>query len=256
MIIQFVHDTNIRNMGDVQSCPLNHFKFNCNTIELDLIADSGKIDLNHPIIIGGGGLLQDGLSRKTLCRIMESHKSKIIIWGVGLNTNNKKNNDNIPDVFKKADLVGIRDIGFEYDNIPCVSCVNKLFDIEYEIQNEIVCFQGNKLPIEGVPIMNCVNDSSINEIIRFLGTAKTIITSSYHGAYWGSLLNREVIVIPNAHSSKFYHFPMPLIIADENNWRDYIGKPNTYHVLNKFRSINISFAKKVSELLGIEITQK
>lgn len=256
MTLQFIHDTHKRNMGDVQSCPLNHFKFNCDTIEIDLISETKKINPNHPIIIGGGGLLQEGKSRDILCNIINSHKSKIIIWGVGLNTNGKKNNDNIPDIFQKADLVGIRDAGFDYENIPCVSCMHPAFDIEYEIENEIVCFQGNKLTIEGMPIMNCVNDSSMNEIIRFLGTAKTVVTSSYHGAYWGALLKREVIVIPNAHSSKFYHFPVPVVIADQNNWMDYVGKINMCNMLNQFRSINISFAKKVSDILGVDVVLK
>lgn len=256
MIIQFVHDTYEKNMGDIQSCPLNHFEFNADTVEINLMNETSKVSKYDPVIIGGGGLLQDGELRYNLCKIIKSHKSKVIIWGVGLNSNYKEDKDIVPDIFKKADVVGIRDFGFEFNCVPCVSCMHDSFKKEYEIKNDIVCFEGNKLDLP-FPTMPCVSENSMDMIIEFLGTARTIITSSYHGMYWGTLLKREVIVIPNEKSSKFYHFPRVLPITDLTNWESFVGKGNIYpdfydECVNK----NILFKENVEKILGIEISEK
>ena len=42
----------------------------------------------------------------------------------------------------------------------------------------------------------------IDEIIRFIAESEIILTSSYHGAYWGFLLNKKVVINGN-WSTKF-----------------------------------------------------
>lgn len=255
MIIQSVHYIDKNNTGDMMSCPLEHFKINAEIRKLH-IYDIDKLNIDLPVIIGGGGLLQQGNSSKNIEKIINNNKAPVIIWGIGFNTNYKKKDDYVPDFINNASLCGIRDYGLDgIKYVPCASCMHGSFMNEYEIKNEVVCFEGNKLGLS-IPTMGCGSGANMNEIIKFLGSAKTIITSSYHGMYWGALLKKEVIVIPNADSSKFFYFPVKLPHATINNWRSFLGTGNKYNILNEFRSINIDFAKNVSDLLNIEFNEK
>lgn len=257
-MIQSVHNLNPKNTGDIQSCPFEHFQVEGHEIlKHDIYDDPDKLNPDVPVIIGGGGLLQAGLSRDNINTIISRHKSKVIIWGLGVNTNHAANNDSIPEEIKKASLVGVRDYGFDgVDYLPCVSCMNPVFDNKYDIKNEVVCFEGNKLNLN-LPTMGCDTQQSMESIIEFLGSANTIVTSSYHGMYWGLLLGKRVIVIPNENSSKFYYFPMNLNMATINNWQSFIVNGIIYPAfLRQARMGNFSFANKVSKLLNVEIKIK
>lgn len=252
MMLQSVHYINEKNTGDMQSCPFQHFHVGLQVKKFHIM-DIQNVDPEFPVIIGGGGLLQHGQSINNIETIIKRHQAPVIIWGAGVNTNEKKINDFIPDFIHKASMVGIRDYGFlKFEYLPCVSCMHPAFDKQYAIKNDIVCFEGSKLDLP-YPTMGCQQGASMDNIIEFLGSAKTIVTSSYHGMYWGILLAREVIVIPNAHSSKFYHFPFNVPMATIDNWKFFIGKGETHKdVLEKCRNFNKVYANRVSKLLNID----
>ena len=42
----------------------------------------------------------------------------------------------------------------------------------------------------------------MEKVLDFLGSGETVLTSSYHGVYWATLLGRKVLAFP--FSSKFY----------------------------------------------------
>lgn len=257
MILQSVHYINEKNTGDMQSCPFEHFSVDAEVKKFHIM-DIDGLDPEFPVIIGGGGLLQHGPSIDNIEKIINRHRSPVVIWGAGVNTNGKGAHDDIPDFIKEACLVGIRDHAFaEFECVPCVSCMHPGFIKKYELKNDIVCFEGNKLDLP-YPTMGCQDGATMEEILEFLGSAKTIVTSSYHGMYWGVLLKREVIVIPNAESSKFYNLPFDVAITDKDNFRSFIGHKQT-NVDDAFgicRVINILFARKVSQLLNIEFKYK
>lgn len=256
MTLQSVHFVNRENRGDMLSCPFAHF-----TDEVDVkrfhLYDISGLNVKLPVIIGGGGLLQQGQSVEIIKMILANHEAPVILWGVGVNTNHTKNQDKIDKEIKQASLIGIRDVGFDdFNHVPCVSCLHPSFMKSYEIKHDVVCFEGNKLDLP-IPTMGCGEGKTMQEIMEFLGSAKTIVTSSYHGMYWGTLLARKVIVIPNADSSKFYHFPKKLPMADVNTWEQCIGQAKVYpDFLFECVMKNLNFKSKVEDLLNIDLITK
>lgn len=87
---------------------------------------------------------------------------------------------------------------------------------------------------------------SVEETIRFLGTAETVVTSSYHGAYWATLLGKKVIGIPT--SSKFYGMRHAIPICAVDDWRRYAKLAHSYpEALDDCRTASKAFADKVSD---------
>lgn len=255
-MLQSVHYINEKNTGDMQSCPFEHFSVNVEVKKFHIM-DIDDVDPQFPIIIGGGGLLQHGPSINNIEKIMKRHRSPVVIWGAGVNTNGKGAHDHIPGFIKEASLVGIRDYGFDgLGYVPCVSCLHPGFNKKYEVKNDIVCFEGNKLNLP-YPTMGCQEGATLEKILEFMGSANTIVTSSYHGMYWGVLLEKEVVVIPNAESSKFYNFPFDVARTDKNNFKSFIGHKKTIDdALSNCREINILYAMRVSKLINIELKYK
>jgi hypothetical protein len=57
-----------------------------------------------------------------------------------------------------------------------------------------------------------------------LGSANIILTNSYHGAYWGTLLKKRVIVV-GAWGAKFYAMKHPVYLLDKNeSWKDGVAQ--------------------------------
>ena len=256
MILQSVHYINENNTGDMQSCPFEHFSVD-GEVKKFHIMDIESVNPEFPVIIGGGGLLQQGPSIDNIEKIIKRHRAPVVIWGAGMNTNGKMHDDHIPDYIKEACLAGIRDYAFPgVQWVPCVSCMHPLFDKKYEVKHDVVCFEGNKLDLP-YPTIGCQDGVSMEQILEFLGSAKTIITSSYHGMYWGTLLKREVIVIPNEASSKFYHFPFYVPITSKNYFTSFIGHGVVHNnAVERCRLINNIHARDVSKLLNIELKYK
>jgi hypothetical protein len=50
------------------------------------------------------------------------------------------------------------------------------------------------------------SEKSVPEVLRHLCSGASVVTSSYHGALWGMLLGRKVVVV-NAHSRQVPHVP-------------------------------------------------
>lgn len=272
------------NIGDLLSSPIQYFEFpgySCQVKDI-LEVNSENIEDSH-IIIGGGGLL----FQRFLPHIQDISKyktKKLIFWGVGQQAYGK---DAIkPEVFDYAsfftnsDLIGIRDDAMKHTWVPCPSCMHPAFDKERKPQHDIVVFSHKKFQIDfpHLPRMtNLTND--FDTVLDFLGSGKIILTSSFHGAYWGTLLGRKVIAFP--FSSKFYtlrHQPTlyPLkkwsriqwklsilgrtlisrehagdkLTCDMENWQDYLEEAPIYpDSLEICRERNIWFYQQVMEFL-------
>ncbi len=138
---------------------------------------------------------------------------------------------------EKFDLVGIRDFSISgYDWLPCASCMHKSFYKKREIKHEFVVFSHKKflLNIENFPRMtNECND--IEKVLDFLGSGDTVLTSSYHGVYWATLLGRKVLAFP--FSSKFYTLKYKPSMYPVEMWfkknKSFIDKLN-FRYKNKF----------------------
>lgn len=273
-----IHRRDENNVGDMASQPLQYFLSPDEYAVVDITKlDSAELPADVPVIIGGGGLinneffgsnlqlllmspdysqlmslwkkrwqLQDDKYHshhqkftkefKTLVKnyidIVKTDRSPRIIWGAGSNqqTDRKVKTLSYPDWMAEFDLVGVRDWKQNLPWVPCASCMHPAFDRSYEIKNEVIWFEHKKQLIKDFgddPIPRFVNSgNNMDQTIEILGSAETILTNSYHGAYWGALLGRKVIVV-NTWSTKFLGFRHPpAFMADGANWRD--QSVNTY----------------------------
>lgn len=170
------------------------------------------------------------------------------IWGAGHNGSPEMEFIKIrwPKAFAKFRLIGLRDFNpaSKYHWVPCASCMHPAFDKEYEIKNDIIWFEHKKQLIKDFgkdPIPRFINSGdNIEQTIELLGSANTILTNSYHGAYWGTLLKKKVIVVGGAWSSKFKFLKhSPVILGKKDNWRDAIDTTPIYdNALEECRKAN------------------
>lgn len=154
-----------------------------------------------------------------------------IIWGAGHNGEYQKKLKGFleyPNWLRNFDLVGVRDYKQQYDWIPCASCMHPALRQSYKIKNDVIWFEHKKQLIKSTefgsdPIPRFINSgSNIDQTIELLGSANIIITNSYHGAYWGTLLKKRVIVV-EAWSSKFNAMKhSPYFLGKGDYWRDVI----------------------------------
>jgi hypothetical protein len=184
----------------------------------------------------------------TSIKSLKTGKNKRFVWGAGHNakTNKFKENKQLlyPDFLREYDLVGIRDWGQGYNWVPCASCMHPAFDEEYEITNDVIWFEHKKQLIKDFgtdPIPRLVNSgNNIAQTIALLGSAKTIVTNSYHGAYWGTLLGRKVVLV-EPWSTKFRYFKhMPRIVSEGEDWSEY-NIPTYPNALEECRTATLEY---------------
>jgi hypothetical protein len=321
-VIINAHVIDSRNIGDLASSPTKYFDFKHRVETLDIRSIDPKFSepksgfggsitleeiknnankVKYHLIVGGGGLLfrQFMGSFEAMEQLKSVFNGKWIAWGVGqqIYSSPKSAELNLIDsllsdrdkfdyhsYLKNFEAIGIRDTGFQYDWVPCASCMHPTFDQPRDIKHDFVVFSHRKfqIKIDGFPRMTH-DTQSLEEVINFLGSGETIITSSYHGAYWGTLLGRKVIAFP--FSTKFLTLKHPPTIypvsqwkysrfkfrpfkktflnkinlefnfgnkytCKTDNWRELLSDCQTYpHILEEYRKANLTFYQQVKQLL-------
>jgi hypothetical protein len=202
---------NSKNIGDVMCSPLDYFDFPCEVKKV-AVDDYNPRELKGKFIIyGGGGLIHlpspdynNGVMQylEELCDL----SPWLVSWGVGHNIHGLQQFAYPESFVKKFRLHGVRDVGTGLSWVPCASCMSKLFGRKRVAKTDAV-FVGHG-DFMDLPVMNHV-DAEPDKLIAFIGSAKTIHTNSYHGAYWGMLLNKKV-VLHDQKSSKFFAMPKPV----------------------------------------------
>ena len=178
-------------------------------------------------------------------------KAPRFVWGAGYNGSEDIEFDNIrwPKVFSKYKRVGIRDYNknSRFPWTPCASCMHPAFDKTYTIKNDVIWFEHKKQLIKDFgtdPIPRFVNSgNNIEQTIELLGSANTILTNSYHGAYWGTLLKKRVIIVGGVWSNKFKFFKhQPVILGKKEDWKEYRETAPVYeNALEECRAATNSF---------------
>lgn len=247
MILE-LHNKTKKNIGDRYCNPSRYFNFG--NVESKRLNDRHDVK-DKTLIIGGGGLIHKHFSG-AIQTLLDKGPSKSVLWGVGHNSNSIPNEYNFyPAWTDRFDLIGIRDwINGHYDKyLPCVTCMHPAFNKHYKITKEVVFYTrlGKNKPKDTNPlVMN--NQGDLDEIIAFLGSAKTVVTDSYHGAYWAQLLGKDVRVI-GPWSVKFLHMKyVPTFIETMLAWKD--SKPSyaDNNFLEECKYLNTSFYQKVLSL--------
>ena len=244
--IHVVDDTNV---GDLFSSPLKYFEFpRSRTTNIDIrhldqklekigqqLQDGSLGDYDRLcFIVGGGGLLFPRFVKKFVAlqqfktQYQDQIPIQLITWGVGqqiYRTDPDRQcyyqNFDYSEYLQGFDLIGIRDFDHpnpDYHWVPCVSCMSNQFDKPRSIEHEFVVFSHKKFQIKlgNFPYMTN-NTHDFSQVLDFLGSGDTILTSSYHGVYWGTLLGRKVLAFP--FSSKFYTLKHPAVNFAIDRWR-------------------------------------
>ena len=278
-----VHRTDLNNVGDMSSNPLQYFlkPDEYKTVDITNISRL-NFDESIPVIAGGGGLLSNLFMDNALMALTASNdenemlalansfwksshtsnkqvrdeffqklnvlvkeygnklsneRSPRIIWGAGHNGDYQKKMKGTleyPNWLRKFDEIGVRDWAQEYNWVPCASCMHPALRKKYEIKNDVIWFEHKKQLIKstefgGDPIPRFINSGdNTDQTIELLGSANIIITNSYHGAYWGALLGKRVIVV-EAWSSKFNAMKhSPYFLQKGEHWRDVVDNTLEY----------------------------
>ena len=255
--ILFLHWKNTKNIGDLSCCPADYFdkfkQIQTNSIVRDF-REINSVPRNINLIIYGGGLLPEF---PYLHFYREAFpKAKLVAWGLGITGRNLKKVDPLVHLSRKDkfDLYSSRDYEATDNYVPCVSCMSPLFDISNkEVKHETLCYGHSDMkPLEleskkyGVPYKDNTNVSSLSEALDFISSGNHIITSTFHGAYWATLLNKKVTMIP--FGSKFFNLKyLPSISYD---FKSALATGRSFDgCLEEARYLNTKFFKKVTNLL-------
>ena len=257
-------------MGDQRSAPLNYFDISERQRTMEItgwkredekmrLKWMEQFSLAAGIIYGGGGLMEFEKYESSL-RFVADNKKKTVIWGAGHNTANASWAQLKPRFkmdYSGFGLIGCRDFGYEdksFEWVPCASCMHTAFDKEYSVDKEIAFFGNSGMKGFEKFIPEGISESAImfnikqpiEDVISFLASAETIVSSSYHGVYWASLLGKKVVGVPT--SSKFYGLKHPIPICAASDWQRYRKLATAYpEALFECRQANIKFSEKVSD---------
>jgi hypothetical protein len=251
-MLTFVHVSHTDNTGDLMSSPRHWFVWPSETRAVDFRTVRGP--LPGPVIAGGGALtfwiLRGGL--------YDSPGPKIA-WGVGTTLHGET--EPLPDPPEGEgyfDLVGVREWSAAREAAgrwaPCASCMSALFDDPPAPTRPTVRFLNadpnirRKYPLGFDHLPTMYNTEPMAEIVAFLASAETVVTDSYHGVYWATLLGRGVVCQP--YSSKFHGFRHPpAMIAPGAEALPRVGI-NYPHALAECRAATWAFYHRVQDVLA------
>jgi exopolysaccharide biosynthesis predicted pyruvyltransferase EpsI len=266
-----IHRINEKNVGDFYCAPHLYF---------DQLKDK-KIDISgfrsiktnvteawinkiseNSLIIGGGGLLNihHFQLQMDLFQQLAQKGKKTVIWGAGHNEINLQNYNQEKKYWidtTKFGIVGTRDYSFPGEWVPCVSCLNPIFDSVDKTEEHEIGLLFNSKSIKDKNLINkfknyphSSNTTNLEEMINFIGKCNTIVTNSYHAMYWAILMEKKVIGI--SATSKFLDFKYKTPITTFEDFESHLNKTTLYTgVLEECREINLKFSEKVFDYLNI-----
>lgn len=264
-MILYSHRVDADNPGDKYSSPRHYFDMGSyNTVDIakpkNTIAEQVPVDNYSLNIVGGGDIFASVKWTKWNLDIAEQAQAKhSIIWGAGILFRKQ----DIVDLLDRYSLIGTRVYQESYSRnitfVPCASCMHELFDQEYEITKEVGLIRHFKREIPYIPgptkfgldehskIRN--KPQTMEDVITFIGSHETIITNSYHAAYWAQLLNRRVICyVPNDNpDDKLLTFENnPIVYGDNEFSLDLVKQEYNYeNLLVRYRERNQVFHERV-----------
>ena len=239
------------NVGDFYCNPSRYFSIDCNSQEL--VMDNYDVK-NNTVIIGGGGLIHKKFSEHII-RLINQEPKNIVLWGIGHNFGLKhgkksKTDPYYPAWIDECNLIGIRDWieGYHKHYLPCVSCMHDAFDKTYTEKHKFVYFTHaykSNLKTTKYPHMKN-NEMDFYKVIEFIASGNTVITDSYHGAYWAQLLGKNVQVA--SWSVKFNHMKYQTHMLENINDKPAKIKNSIEGFLQESRDLNKNFYDKFVQL--------
>jgi len=251
-----LHFRETTNIGDRSCHPLDYFDFSKNgantVVREDINLKRTSSNAPHFVIVGGGAI--GGLSSLQ----KRFPKSSFIGWGIGSTSRSLAPVDDHyhKRVSKGFTLWGGRDWSAVDTYVPCVSCMSPIFDETFEPKYDVVVYghaSRKSLEYEAkllrLPYLDNCSSETLYDALSFLASGRIIVTSSYHGAYWGMLLGRRVAVIP--FGSKFYNFKHMPVMSENISSGMHVARKfdNFKDILSETREINRLFAQSVETII-------
>lgn len=188
------------NLGDLLCSPRHYFNF---------CGSTGRI-----AIIGGGVFADYGQKRMKQLGLL---RENTVLWGIGVSQAHMT-----PSVIRGLDfsrsylLAGFRDLDLVDEEslyLPCVSALHGMLD-EGPYGERVLLFLNSDVKVTSTRSLTqlrafaeekgwdlLLNNCGETEFRNKFRMASTVITNSYHGAYWSLLSGRKCCVL--GHSSKF-----------------------------------------------------
>lgn len=179
-----------------------------------------------------------------------------VVWGLGAPTLGAGALPNL----ERCQLVGFRDWdhpcidGRRIFYVPCPSCMSTLFDVpRAPPKHEYVLYLHKMFTEEfdtgDAPVMT--NYEEFSNAVDFLASGEVVVTNSYHGAYWATLLGRRVVFFDPRPKVKTLKFKP--VFATRDTWLSAFSSPELRSYpdsLEECRAINLAFYKQVLDLLA------
>jgi len=260
------------NVGDAFCPPFLYFPFKDKRyVDIVNIDQKTNFQRNEIIIIGGGGLGTDFFRNKIeiLLNLRKKFELKIIGWGLGYDVNSNKShklisntNKLISSIFDDFDIVGTRVDLENIENksnffyVPCSSCMHDAFNIfrNQNKKNKKIGVYSHKRVLlnKFFPDYDHLTNEGmdLSKVLNFISSYEFIVTNSYHGVFWATLLNKRVICAP--YKSGLYSFKDKPYYINKYFINDKILQcaKNFPNALEESRDYNLQFYKLISDKYG------
>lgn len=267
-VIYFLHHFDRSNQGDILSGPYRYFDFPEReqiSWDNDILQPSEVSVTGKDVVVMGGGIYFTA-NKARLMKIIKA-SGLFVGWGLGLDPRAE------PEIFtRNYDLLGTRERKSPLiDNekifyVPCASCMHDAFDaaaeavgapaadvpagkIALHVNGGFNCHEILRaLSVSQVPTTRTVDP--FEKIIENLKGADCIVTNSYHGAYWGSLLGKRVVCIKTG-VPKWDGLSEDIVFAGVKGLDKSIEKarPVSADYLKECRLLNQQFYERLKELM-------
>lgn len=250
----FVHRLDLENPGDLNSTPFHYLDNSQRGFLIDYTAlqNLSGWDFDN-VIVGGGGMANKFVS--SLNNFLQNQNIKnLVIWGAGWELNNPQ----LDQLAERTQLLGIRewlpDTVYKHNWVPCVSVLHPCIEKSLSIQpskNFLIIDHWKRQPIEiehlrYSRISNKPN--SIENVVEAIADHRWVITSSYHGAYWGILLGKRVIFVSDPWIAKCETLKYKIPRAEKFGLELLDQTEKHLGAYEECRNTNLEFKKKFQDL--------
>lgn len=250
-MLHFIHRIDEENRGDILCCPIRYFPnlFKIPFIKHDIYnIDFNQINKDDIVILGGGGLFDCLPEWNNAINHLLDINHNTISWSCGFNN---YHNCDLTDInFSKFKILTVRDYlnpnGLPF--LPCVSCMLPDLQEVFVPSRKVGVLEhkDNNIPDFDYPRIN--NKATMREIFSFIGSSEVIITNTYHGCYWATLMGKKVVLY-NKFSTKFNYLRYSPVQYSGDIEYD-IDRANRYfNALSETRYETIFFANKLQKFI-------
>lgn len=214
-MLHFVSRVDDSNAGDRVASPLTHyadrftaFPFRRHDIRY---IDWDAVHHDDVVILGGGGMLDHTeFMNRAINRLLRVG-APVIAWAPGFNTHfGLSPSFRTPIDFDRFALLTVRDFENEHGipYLPDVTCVMPQLRTTHEIRRRFGVAHHKDFPLDFPDHDAISNDTSVEEILTFIGESEIVVSNSYHMIYWATLMGKRCLS-PGGFSTKFDGFEYP-----------------------------------------------